>query len=270
MGYIRIETNGTSADELWYLIGARYYDPEIARWISIDPNPTDVSNGLSPFVYCWNNPLNNTDNNGKFVTPIGTPDEVKYTQENLPKLVDAMGSVAQSWWQSVIDDPVFELQLTLHSPGWEGKTSNGQIYAGITTQTKSGAKIEAAATVNTTGHEGGHGFQSLQAFQSGMSWLGRAAYFSNQFVALRMETYVYTKLNDFSGMKTFFGDWVARGFGSFANAAATLSSNQAFRQSDYWGDYSNNMMQSGRDPETGGRLYGTDPVTGEKQYWDER
>jgi len=67
MGYIRIETNGTSADELWYLIGARYYDPGIGRWASIDPKLDDLSRGLSPYVYCLSNPVNMIDPDGRGV-----------------------------------------------------------------------------------------------------------------------------------------------------------------------------------------------------------
>jgi len=67
MGYIRIETNGTSADELWYLIGARYYDYEICRWISQDPMMFDAIRGISSYVYCHNNPVNKIDSDGRLV-----------------------------------------------------------------------------------------------------------------------------------------------------------------------------------------------------------
>lgn len=52
-----------------YYLNSRYYDPEIGRFI----NPDDVSvleatqnnlNGLNLYVYCLNNPVNDTDVNG--------------------------------------------------------------------------------------------------------------------------------------------------------------------------------------------------------------
>jgi len=48
----------------WYYFGARYYDPEIARWMSVDPLAGKYPS-LSPYVYCANNPLKYIDPNGK-------------------------------------------------------------------------------------------------------------------------------------------------------------------------------------------------------------
>ncbi len=47
-----------------YYFGARYYDPAIARWLSVDPRAFKKS-WLSPYVYCSNNPKNRFDPDGR-------------------------------------------------------------------------------------------------------------------------------------------------------------------------------------------------------------
>jgi len=57
--------NATSGSELYYY-GARYYDPEIGRFISADskvPDPLN-SQSLNRYSYCLNNPLKYTDPTG--------------------------------------------------------------------------------------------------------------------------------------------------------------------------------------------------------------
>ena len=58
---------GKSIDENhslnWYDYGARYYDPQLARWHSIDPL-SELYAGFSPFHYVMNNPVYFYDPNG--------------------------------------------------------------------------------------------------------------------------------------------------------------------------------------------------------------
>ena len=57
-----------------YYLNARYYDPEIGRFISpdsIDYLDPESINGLNIYVYCGNNPIMYVDPNGNFIVSIG-------------------------------------------------------------------------------------------------------------------------------------------------------------------------------------------------------
>ena len=57
-----------------FYVGSRYYDPEIGRWLSPEPN-VDVGEfdegadllAYNVYAYCANNPVNNFDPTGEFV-----------------------------------------------------------------------------------------------------------------------------------------------------------------------------------------------------------
>ncbi len=53
----------SEGDLNWYYFDARYYDPEIGRWLSADPLASKYP-GWSPYNYVVNNPLSNFDPNG--------------------------------------------------------------------------------------------------------------------------------------------------------------------------------------------------------------
>lgn len=56
-----------------YYYGARYYDPSIARFVTVDPALPDLSDpqSLNRYVYCRNNPQKYTDPNGFWALQIG-------------------------------------------------------------------------------------------------------------------------------------------------------------------------------------------------------
>jgi len=45
----------------WYHYGARYYDPQLGRWLQVDP----ADEFYSPYVYCHNDPVNFLDPDGQ-------------------------------------------------------------------------------------------------------------------------------------------------------------------------------------------------------------
>ncbi|WP_396156858.1 SpvB/TcaC N-terminal domain-containing protein [Flavobacterium sp.] len=60
--------NGKELDEEtgFYYYGARYYDPRISIWLSVDPLAEEYPN-VSPYAYCLNNPINAIDPDGRRV-----------------------------------------------------------------------------------------------------------------------------------------------------------------------------------------------------------
>src|SRR5690606_27974757 len=55
--------NGKQLDEEtgWYYYGARYYDPKISVWLSVDPLAEET---MTPYQYTYQNPINLTDPTG--------------------------------------------------------------------------------------------------------------------------------------------------------------------------------------------------------------
>ncbi len=90
----------------WYHYGARYYDPQLGRWLQVDP----ADEFHSPYVYCANNPINCVDPDGS-------------QTYSIYEKVDAVSSVYQRGTDKYD---------TLNSGGWDPKSNaHAQIYAGL-------------------------------------------------------------------------------------------------------------------------------------------
>jgi RHS repeat-associated protein len=68
--------------------GARFYDSDVARFLTVDPLEDKYPN-LSPYNYVGNNPINNIDINGDSITPVGHGQHLRMGLINWDKGVPA-------------------------------------------------------------------------------------------------------------------------------------------------------------------------------------
>jgi len=105
--------NGKELDEEtgFYYYGARYYDPKISIWLSVDPLSENYRN-ISPYVYVANNPLIAIDPDGRGILNV-IGNLFKRTSKAISKLFSGkcdcqkeQESIAQAWRR---DDPTTRL-----------------------------------------------------------------------------------------------------------------------------------------------------------------
>jgi RHS repeat-associated protein len=90
----------------WYDYGARFYDPQIGRFTTLDPF-TELLYLISPYNYCFNNPITITDPSGMF-PEYGT----NYIASSY---VDPSGKIIK-----VIDDDDINIYLVPDPANWNG------------------------------------------------------------------------------------------------------------------------------------------------------
>ena len=116
----------------WNYFGARYYDPQIGRWMSVDPLAKKYP-GLSPYVYALNNSLRYTDPDGRCPTCI------------LPLVVSATKLVMQV--SSFATSVAGEINQRIET---KAITTNNKIEAGnISLPTPEKAVVDVAIVAGT-------------------------------------------------------------------------------------------------------------------------
>lgn len=108
----------------WYYFGARYYDPEIARWLAVDPWAIKYPS-LSPYNYCANNPIRYKDPNGRFLYDYN--DTWISANEAFNLLISGIRSHYEGkFWGSVLgfkEGGNFIDLFDFVSPGWSRRSS---------------------------------------------------------------------------------------------------------------------------------------------------
>lgn len=77
---IGYDTDGTVVELGWYDYGARFYDPSVGRWTSVDPL-AELYAPISPYAYVANNPINLIDPNGMEIKGLTKDDAAKFQED---------------------------------------------------------------------------------------------------------------------------------------------------------------------------------------------
>ena len=141
----RYKYNGKEFDRMhgldWYDYGARWMDPALGRWHSMDPL-CEKYYDVSPYAYCLNNPIKAIDPDGRYVAYFDGNDkewiynseeqaffcgDVKFEGDNedLSSLTKALNTLYGTCDEmtSVIDDKKNGVEIGIHN---KGREANGE------------------------------------------------------------------------------------------------------------------------------------------------
>lgn len=104
--------------------GARFYDPQIGRWHSID-SKAELSPALTPYRYCYNNPIRYIDANGKYET-----DGHFWTVYLMATLMGRSDAYSLAYYTEQPDNLVARNGEVLSSPNtWMDRTMQRHVHA---------------------------------------------------------------------------------------------------------------------------------------------
>lgn len=166
--------NGKELDEETglYYYGARYYDPRVSNWLSVDPL-AEHSPNKNPYHFCSNNPINRTD-------PTGMCDDPNCTHGAIRRVWDAIGRFFGNAWghsenanvtqSRVTAGPIEAISESVSSFKIEGKVTFGfqASLEGEVLNRKAGAVVNLASLTIVKGsyeqQEADYGPQQFDGF----------------------------------------------------------------------------------------------------------
>lgn len=123
--------NGKELDEETglYYYGARYYDPKVSIWYSVDPLAEKYPN-VNPYVYCLENPINFVDPDGQKPTPYEAAIMAKHVYgDSKIKLVGGW-KVSNAGKGIVLNDEITGFKSQVYERTVKGKTEYTYVTAG--------------------------------------------------------------------------------------------------------------------------------------------
>ena len=146
-----------------YYYGARYYDPRLSLWVSVDKSAI-VAPGYSPYTFCKNNPNIMVDSNGYFpifingrVSDDSERGSFSYWSKGLREMVKQKTGYNHSQFKFVDGDKGFWPSTRYNAGIAQGKADAAAIYAVLKSSAKDGVITEQLQIIS---HSRGSAFAS--------------------------------------------------------------------------------------------------------------